>query len=133
VLSDGLGRDVDNFTGRRRGRDGLPIFFESLQVELNGFMNQSQNFVAGVAHGDAPWKIWHIRAVRGGAFFYDYQISHLALLFLQTGLLQCTVEGTRRYIHARLSRDGDSARFVAMVILTVASLYPDLEPAIGFK
>jgi hypothetical protein len=132
-LSDRLGRDLDDFTRGGWRRNGLPVFLETFQVKFNGLMNQGQDFFARIASSNATGKVRNIGPERRRAFLDYYQVSHLVTLFLEPGLLQNTIQSARRYIDARLPSHRDGTGFFAMVILAVASLYPDLKPAVGLK
>ena len=71
-----LGRDFDEFTGRRRRRDGLPVLLKPLQVELDCLMDQGQDLFTRFARSDAAGKIGNISPERGGALFDNYQVAH---------------------------------------------------------
>jgi hypothetical protein len=133
-LSDGLGRDLDEFTGRGRRRDGLTVFFEAFQMKFNCLMNQSQNFVTGIASSDATGKVGNVGSERSRAFFNYYQVSHFGhSYFLRPACFRALLRVPGGHIYTQFSGHRDCARFLTMVILAVTSFYSDLKPTIGFE
>jgi len=110
---------------RCRFRNGLPLLLESFEMELDGLTHKRKDFLPCLPYRDAAGKIGNASSVGRGAFLDDHQVPHASPPLSQTGLLQRTVQRSRRHIEAWPSRYGDRAPLCRMVELTMAALRLD--------
>src|SRR5207237_1906720 len=104
------------------------MLLETFQGKLAGFMNRCQHLLPGLAHRSTTGEIRPVCPERCRPFFDDDQVTHRALLFLQSGLFQRAAKGSGRNINARLSRNRDGARLGRVVELLMAGFGSNLKP-----
>jgi hypothetical protein len=66
-------------TGMRLG-NLHPILAQSLQMKLDGFTDEADNFHATLGRRDTTWQIGNIGTKTGGTLFNDDRVTHGAIL-----------------------------------------------------
>jgi hypothetical protein len=130
VVNDLLSGDVDKLDRRRRRWDFLALLEEALNVQIDCFLNQAQNFGLGVPHRHTARQIGHIGPKGSGSTFNYNNVSHAPIL-LESCLFEDSVQSALRNIYAWLPGNRDRTRFRRVSKLTVTSLHPNLQPAIN--
>lgn len=70
------GSDVDNLTRGSWRRNGIAILLESLEVELDGFLDRGEYFSARFTNCNATRQIGDVCPERGWALFDNDEVSH---------------------------------------------------------
>lgn len=97
-------------------------------MEFYSLLHVALDLFTGCSGRNATWQIRGVgRKPRAGRLD-NYQI--LQLLLLQTRLVEDAVECTKCQFIPRLTRDGNEARLLGMLVLTVTALSPGQPPTI---
>ena len=115
-----------------RDRKRLTLLFQTVEMKLDGFMNQPHDFVPRFSRGDAAGQIRHVSAPAFRALFDNNHVFHVSHLLLETGLLEDITRRARRHVDARLTCNRDNTDFSRVPELSMTAFHANLLPAVGF-
>ena len=72
------GAYFDEFYGGRRSRNRKAVFAKTFDVELNGFLDEFENFVTGVRNCHTTRQVGNMRTKTGFALFNDDSVFHIS-------------------------------------------------------
>ena len=104
-----------------RGWKRLAIFSEPVQMKLDGFLDEFQNFLSAAAGSNATREVWNVRTPTCRAFLNDHHVLHVHHLIFETRLFQDIVRRTRRDIDAAFACNRDGSGLGWMVELAMTS------------
>jgi len=116
-----LGGDLNivDTAGRRGNRSA--VFTQTIQVKFDGLANSLLRSRKRFTSSYAAWEIRHVRGVITTGVFDDNCVAHDKTLFLQSRLLEDTVQSARCQIVAWFSRHRHTTRLTGVLELAMTT------------
>src|SRR5580704_5486359 len=116
-----LGGDLNivDTAGRRGNRSA--VFTQTIQVKFDGLANSLLRSSKRFASSYAAWEIRHVRGVITTGVFDDNCVAHDKTLFLQSRLLEDTVQSARCQIVPWFSRHRHTTRLTGVLELAMTT------------